>query len=543
MMKFKKMNRKLLATIISVFVLCVVVPVVFAFTSSAEMVDVYTTPNDLQLSWKNFSGQYASIGEMLSQENGEYIMQNDGWAFWGGKDSAGYAYTRAAFNTGEGSVMTVKLTVDEFEGHEIGIDVRKSLDDGSENLIVEAFSDGFIRYAYRLTKDMGYDNRIDVKTDTYEFGRDKVHFKMEINKSNGVVTGFYKIGGDIHSEDGWVKVYAKPATFIKSSSHIYVGIGIASNTAGDPKKAVCSHFSVNLKAPEGYVVEGGDGTGEEEDTNKEPEIVLPEDMPTVGDAILYETFTDDELFPGEKEVSVSNPIWTVRSGTATIQLNEAKNNRYLKVALGDEPFMMTAGDMTWTDYSAEVGIIFSEETMITESNSVSLLVRHRSFMIGGSGDYYVRIMNKVGSNGEFAGQYIQLWWRPSSGLFFPNTGTLMVEKCLSEDSMLELGTTHTLKIDVMDNQFTIYLDDMSTPILEYVDEDQFRISGGVNSTSAQNEAHLEGCIGVAIESADVQIDNLLVRKLNDYLGGDYDNRIMGSYNEPVPDWIAEGYGY
>lgn len=545
MMQIKKMNRKFLVTIISVLVVCILVPVIFAFTSSAEMVDVYTTPNDLQLGWKNFSGYYVSNGEMLSQENGEYIMQNDGWAYYGTQDSAGYAYTRTAFNTGEGSVMTIKLTIDEFEGHEIGIAVRKSLDDGSENYMVEAFSDGFIRYIFRTTKDLNYADYIDkTVAKGFTFGEEQVHLKMEIDKSKGVLKGSYKIGGDIHSDEGWELVYSKPAPFVKASSHIYVGIGLASNTQGYPKKAVCSHFSINLKAPEGYVVEGGEDTGDEEDTNKEPEIVLPEDMPTVGDAILYETFTDDELFPGEEEVSVANPVWTIRSGTPTIQLNEAKNNRYIQTGLADEPLMMTAGDMTWTDYSVEMDITFSKETLVTEANRVALLVRHRSFVIGGSGDYYVQFINKTDDAGQLAGQYLQLWWSPSRGLFFPDSGVLMAEKCVSEGSMLEQGTAHTLKVDVMDNQFKVYLDDMSTPIMEYVDNDQCRtnLDGSVN-VYAENEAHLEGCIGIVANAAELQIDNILVRKLNDYLGGDYDNRIMGNYEEPVPDWIAENYGY
>ena len=130
----KKLGRKQLIALASILIICIVLPIIFSFTADAQMVEVYTTPNDLQLEWKNIWGEQcqwttppSEKSQLLSQTNGEYIMQTDAVALWGVNESISYAYTRAAFNTGDGSVMTIKVTVDDFQkGHEIGLD-RKSV--------------------------------------------------------------------------------------------------------------------------------------------------------------------------------------------------------------------------------------------------------------------------------------------------------------------------------------------------------------------------------------------------------------------------------
>lgn len=546
----KKLSRKKIVALASTLIICMVLPIIFVFTSSAEMVEVYTTPNDLQLEWKNIWGEQcqwttppSENSQLLSQANGEYIMQTDAMALWGAHESISYAYTKAAFNTGEGSVMTIKVTIDEFEqGHEIGLDVRENVEPGAKNYSVAAFKEDrgtFIRYAYRQATNSRF-SYLDADK-AFEFGTDKIHLKMVLDKTTGRISGYYKIGGDIHSEDGWTAVMTKSAAFIKQNSSVYVGISVASGKEGQFAKGVCSNFSINLMAPEGYVVED-DGSSGEDTEDKEPEIVLPEDDSAVGDALLYETFTDGNIFPSKEESSVANSIWTVRSGIPTLQVDDAKTNRSLKAMAIDEPLMMTAGDMEWTDYSAQMEFQFSADALIADKNQIDLFFRHRSFPIGGSADYSVAILNKYDSESQFIGQYLQLRWRGGENTFIPSKATVLQEVCLSETGMIELGVTHTLKVNVLDNVYNVYLDDMTTPIIRFTDINQ-DATGAITRIGNNNEPHLEGCIGIGIQEADVQIDNIVVRKLHDYLGGDYDNEIMGHYKEPTPDWLAERYGY
>lgn len=194
---------------------------------------------------------------------------------------------------------------------------------------------------------------------------------------------------------------------------------------------------------------------------------------------------------------------------------------------------MTAGDMEWTDYTAQMDFMFTEDTVPGDINQISLLFRHVSAVIGGSADYMVTLINKFDGDGNFSGQYLQICYRGCQMTFIPSNPTVRAEVCVSETEMLEKNTRHTLKVSALDNVFDVYLDDMTTPVLTYTDTNP--------GTSVTNDAHLKGCIGIWTQAATVQIDNIVVRKLNDPLGGDYDNDIMGNYDQPIPDWIAERY--
>ena len=86
------------------------------------------------------------------------------------------------------------------------------------------------------------------------------------------------------------------------------------------------------------------------------------------------------------------------------------------------------------------------------------------------------------------------------------------------------GTKHTVRIDALDNVITVYIDDMTTPILEYTDENSATFKGN-------------GGIGFYSDSACVSVDNIVVRKLDDPVGGDYDNKINGNFNKQIPNYV------
>lgn len=539
----KKINQKKLSAIAVLLIVCLVIPIVFSFISRARMVDVYTTDKSLELQWANIYGDKSdgyrpsNDSKILGQNNGEYIMQSNSWAMWSVNDSISYAYTPAKFNTGSDSLLTIKCTIAEWNGKEIGIAVRKSLSPGSQATLFSIRPDDAFYLLYRLEENSNYSY---VKANNkITLGNQDVHMKVEVDKSKGRITTYYKLGGDIQDDNGWTSAGAKPCPWVKGCSTLYAGIAMSTASETLMGTAVCRNFSVNLKAPEGYVEENGGGSS---DTPvPKPDETLPEDFETVGDALLYESFTDGNLYPKGEEVSAANPYWTVRCGEPVLKVDDAATNRYLFTSSGDDPLMMTAGDMEWTDYSVQMDFIFPESVIVTEMNRMDLLVRHRSAVIGGSGEYSVSIMNQI-TDGQFAGQYLRVYWRGAEKTFLPNIQKLLGEVCISnaKDGMIALGTRHVLKVDAMDNVLTVYLDDMNVPVLQITETTQRQEEG---ESTPYNDPYLVGQIGLIVRNADLQIDNILVRKLYDPLGGDYDNHIMGNYNEPVPDWIAERYGY
>lgn len=84
---------------------------------------------------------------------------------------------------------------------------------------------------------------------------------------------------------------------------------------------------------------------------------------------------------------------------------------------------------------------------------------------------------------------------------------------------------HRLRVDALDNKLTVYWD--GRQILAYEDTD----------TGAT--PNLKGCIGVYTEETSVYLDNILVTRIDDPLGGDYDNDIGGNYNEKIPSYVEE----
>lgn len=534
----KKWNKKILTVVASVLAVCILVPICFSFTSKAELVEVYKIDNP-ELQFMNIygpgsgmMGKYAPSDDskIISQKDGVYKMQSNAWSLWDTADSVSFAYKKGAFNTGEGTVMTVQFTLDNWDvSHEIGLNVRRSLNAGSPSVAASYRPDETFMLS-RLDENAAY--TYNKKSITTNFGTTKMHLRMVIDKTKGRISSYYKLGGNINHEDDWQALSSKTCRFIMECKELYAGVFMASSDSAKMSVAEFSNFSMRLQAPEGYQIESDAGT-EESKPDKEPEVTLPEDFKEPEDALLYETFSDGNIFPTNgSDITVSNPLWTVRKGVVTVKVNESQTNRALLTASADDDLMVTAGDMMWTDYSAQMNVTFTKDTIETDENRVELLFRHRSAVIGGSGDYSVAIINKV-SDSAFVGQYLQLRWRGGEDTFIPKNPTVLAEVCLSRDSMLTYGEVHTVKVEAVDNVLKVYFDDMTLPVLSYTDTNTNR--------GANKDPHLQGCIGLVVTNSCVEIDNILVRKIKDPMGGDYDNEIMGNYDEPIPDWLADEY--
>lgn len=522
-----KMNSKKALLMAATAVLIIALLIANTIGASADMVDVYTNANPtltMENIWSEDCIGYKSDGVILSQNDGIYKIKSNGYNMWYQADGLDYAYIASKFNTGKGTVMTIKTTVTKFDGKEIGIVARQSLSSDSPEVMVSLRTDG--SYAiFRTDKHVDCDHRL--LTQEMPFGTQPIHLKLELDKTKARAVGSFKIGGDINSEDGWSSVFSITLSFLKTSTSLYTGIVSTTGIQNKYADVEFQGFSINLKAPEGYVEEAESGGGE---TPSEPEIVLPKDMEAPGDAMLYETFTDGNLFPEDEKISIANPKWTLRKGAPVFEVDAAQTNRYVSFYPADDTLMMTAGDMSWTDYSTQFDVTFPPDTLLADQNSVALLIRHRSAILGGSSDYFVRLINKI-SDGNFTGQYLQLCYRPGENTFIPKNPVILKEVMLSQTGMIALGKAHTIRVDAVDNVFNVYLDGECK--ISYTDD---------NSLHKKSDPNLFGCVGLCVQKGTIQVDNLLVRKLNDPLGGNYDNEIMGNYDQPIPDWLQDRYG-
>lgn len=533
----KRFITKKRAIFVSAMAFVLVVSLIIPFVSSAKMVDVYTKSSEnehLPLDWVTIyspdSPGYRPTGKMVSQAAGSYSIETNSWGSWFAADATHFVCTKAPFNTGEESVLTIQATFDSiFNYKQFGIMVRKSLDADSESCWLNFDADRVrIDYREKKAEDCTW-AKTNYKVDTSK----KIHVKVVIQKKRGIVE-FYNQLGDSIADDKWQKLTSKSISFLKSSSEFYVGVCVAAEAESQTTTATFSNFSVNLQAPEGYKIEDGTDDDGENTKPSEPEVDLPEDLAAAGDALLYETFTDGDIFPAEDKISISNPLWTVRTGEPEIALDESKKNRYLLVNIGSDPVFMETGDMEWTDYSMQAEFTFPEDTMPEEMNRVEFLVRERSAYVGGLGYYGVALYNKY-KDGFLEGQYLVLETKQGITKSWTDTTNSLIlkEVKIADQSMISYGTTHTIKVEVFDNTIKVYLDDLTNPMIDYTDTR--------TGSSRVQDPHLMGGIGLLITEASVKIDNIVVRKLYDPLGGDYDNMIMGDYDQPIPEWIEKDY--
>lgn len=532
----KQKKTLLVAGTALLLIICLLIPA--AVGASADMVNVYKLENP-ELTMENIGSDKAfwkPSGHILEQKDGYYKMDFNGWAFWSANDSIDFAYVKTPFNTGRGSILAIETTVTSWPGigsGSAGIHVRNGLADDDVGIYL-CQRPGNIYFMYRKTKGVSVNQGIHLQVnDQYP-----TSFRIELNKTKNNATGYYKVG------DGkWVTVGNIP---YQSTSQVYVGLAAHSVSVDKYDVMECRGFTVQLDAPEGYEIEDDTSSGDTGSTeSQEPELTLPEDLPAPGDALLYETFTDGNLFPAADQATVSNPAWTVREGTPNLLVDDAQTNRYLALNASDNPLMMTAGDMHWTDYSAQVDITFpSADITQYESNYFNLLFRHKTVVIGGSSDYAVSLVNKF-QNNDLIGQYLQLNYGVSRSTFTPTgskgTYTTLKEVMLVQGGMVAADQAHTLRVDAVDNTIKVYFD--GELMLTWDDTDRAAVDADATAVRYEkNRPHLLGCVGLYATGISAQVDNLIVRKLPDPIGGDYDNQIGGGFDQPVPDYIKERYG-
>ena len=287
-----------------------------------------------------------------------------------------------------------------------------------------------------------------------------------------------------------------------------------------------SNLSYEIYAPEGTTP----GAPEEDDTTSsapsEPAITLPSDPSAASDVLLRETFTDGSMTEGDKVAT--NPIWDLEGASYEILTDEGYTNRWLSLEYADKLTAFFAGDRRWTDYTFKADITFTTTSIKTEKNAVHFYVRHTDYDQYGYENYTVSLIN---------GDTLRLSQRTGTKQYYGQGLVALAEvplKYIEFDSVGNLANDqkHTIEITAFDNIITVKWD--GAEVLSYTDNGDDAKSG-LNSNGSGYEVKTSGCIGFNAEGACITLDNIYVYKLDDPLGGDYDNEIGGSWNKARPD--------
>jgi len=287
-------------------------------------------------------------------------------------------------------------------------------------------------------------------------------------------------------------------------------------------------YSVQIEGPEGakYVPVGG--TQEDsDDTLTEEEILenaMPKD-PSLTEGILFkETFTDGSLVNKSEDGKehIDNPIWkddySIDGTAADAIITKEGDNRYLQYVLSTQAYFFP--NFEWTDYSFSVRMKFDKKELERSVNNVNLYVRFNAARATGYLGYRITLED---------GNTVSIY-------------KIALSKDQNATTNLLSSTTYeyistewkTWRVEAFDNTISLYCGNSEEPVISYTEEE--------NAYIGQLPAHGRGGIGIGVDKASVMIDDIIVRKMEDLLGGDYDNKICGNWNEPIPEYI-ENFTY
>lgn len=517
----KRLNRKSKMIISIILIAIIAVSYMLTFIIQAENV-VILEETDCDLTLEAIhgkseltSGIWDTIDGDLKQKDDIYTLSSNGFAQWYDKDSLHFAYKKVIFNYGKVATLTAETQLNSWNAVSTeggaGLMIRSGLGPEAATVMLHTRKE-CIFFTYRTADGtMSYrGGKLDLPPNY------PVNFKIVLNKNK--VECYYKQKTD--------KEYVKlgVAQFIYGPS-VYIGLSAYSQTESDIAKSVFEGFHYQIEAPEGTEVSTDETASGPADAEEE-EIVLPEDFPVSENTLLTETFTDGSIFDGEE--SVTNPIWRTNNLAVEIFANEEKNNRFLNEYMTDVYYF--AGDEHWTDYETSLDITFTDEFGLDEANTVDVLTRFTSIDQYGYHYYVLRFT----SLNQIQLGYVQGAQTPKASNSIKVVDTYEYNYVDTENVERTAKDLH-IRIRTFDNKISVWLNDgkEEKQIFSFADT-----SGSVKA---------QGKIGFAVYNAAVKFDNIKVIKLDDLLGGDYDNKIAGLWDEETPRYIKEyidsGYIY
>lgn len=268
--------------------------------------------------------------------------------------------------------------------------------------------------------------------------------------------------------------------------HAYVRIDMGTTTM-----AGIGAFSITAN-PIAAVFGDVDLLGEDNYTPPNEGYVDPE--PVTDGLLLRERFEDGSAANGPE--TVINPVWRGIQYACVVQ--QADGNRAWE--RNGMNGVVYVGDKRWTDYEAGMDVTFDPNgSGGTGKNLAELIVRGRDTVYYGNFYYAAGFADGTKLVLEKAG---------------PGSNGRLKEVAIGNYAD---GVTRRVRVAVLDNRIDVYLDGVLQ--IQYADA---------------TLPNLRGSVGIRTEESRVLLDNIVVTRIDDPLGGDYDNAVGGSFDKPAP---------
>lgn len=362
-------------------------------------------------------------------------------------------------------------------------------------------------------------------------GKVTVVYRTEQNKGMGVIYG--NVGADLPIKLRIEKTGKKYTCSYKGANNgSYVSLGTVTSTFNGPLYAgVGAHSSdrqrsIRCAFSGWYAVGSGSYDSSDSSSGSSSKDNYPDTDyidPSFDEAntLLFESFKKGIRTLGDD--TVDSPKWKSAHTDLVKTLDDGNRVWYIAQEIGSSYL----GNEKWTDYSASIDFSFTNEMQAQDDDTFVFWVRQKHIANSGYYGNGISITTDFDTDkvtGEISyttklsvvKQYAQ---RPDK---WNGTDTSVTIPNLIGD-----GLTHNLKVYSIDNKTAVYLD--GALVLEYTD------------SSKDGHINLRGGIGFYTNAVDMTVDNILVEKLDDENGGDFDNIIGSRFDEDMPDYIREFY--
>lgn len=447
----------------------------------------------------------------FTQGDGKYHLETNAYVPWMSEDEVAFAYKKYNVKDTGDDFLEATVTVDHTPSSppgqsphakaSVGLMLRSSLEKDAAFVFLHVRTNTVLA-VYR-TNEGG--------SATVQYSKVSITYPLEIqmNKKGNSVRLYYRSAGS----SSWNSF--PYAVGMRAGGPLYVGV--AANSSSQENWVVGDFKNLSVKGIGTWESGGG------EEPEKPPEEPVDDDPPLLPDVLLRETFSDGDFF--NTPANIGNPVWS--KGPMNHEIININQNRWWFKNFNDSQDYI--GNQKWTDYSVSLDIMFSEDCdpdPVAASNTVRLHARLTDVPFYGICDYYAMV---------YEGYKIAIAKRSFKDLKAETTGNILgtvdLKAFLGNDKYTVLGDglTHRLRFDVFDNRLTVYWDGLE--VLSVTDTE-------ANGTTPIGESvYGAGCVGIATIQTSAYVDNLTVRKLEDAFGGDYDNKIGGNWNSPIPDYV------
>ena len=517
-----RISKKKRISISVIVVLAIIIGIGATFISSAE--EINETNPELTLAKINsdVENQYYSVGAYmqdseLTQADGKYNLKTNAYVAWSYNDDIAFAYKTYNVSGAEGDYIEATVTIDSIPtgtsgdlhyNASAGLMFRSGLQSDDAEVFIHVRKNSILA-VYR--SKAGDDTYVQYTDNTVKF---PVELKM-YKEMKQVKLSYKSAGGN------W-RDFMYPIG-MTADGPLYVGVAAHSHDAAN---SIVSNFS-------NFTVKGiGTYGGEPTDKPDEKEEYVEEDSTAASNVQLRETFTDGDLT--NEPASATNPIWDKPNDLLITNLDG--NRVWERTFVDQNDWVGDWNASDWVnDYDVSVDVMFTDKCNpdpASASNTFRLYARHTGIEFYGH-SHYAATISKGYEITLYKATFVGADASVNGGTKLGNTVDLRTLLGDEDYTCLGDGKWHTLKMRVFDNQITVYWGDKGgelQEIISYTDE-------GVSEKSEGQRVFGVGNVGIGTYQTAVYVDNLLVERLTDTFGGDYDNWIGGNWNQPKPDYV------